>query len=258
MNNFRDDVKGVILAGGSGTRLYPLTKIISKQLLHIYDKPMIYYPLSVLINSGVRCIMIITTPEDQNSFKDLLGNGSQWGIEIEYATQAKPEGIAQALIISEEWVDRNKTILMLGDNLFFGPNLSSVIRNSIDLNDGATIFGFKVPDPERFGVFEFDKNNNVLSIEEKPKQPKSDWAVTGLYIYNNQVGSYARKLKKSDRGEYEITDINNIYLEQNKMRAELLDENYTWLDTGTFDSLLEASNYVKKFQKQFKDKILLD
>jgi len=258
MNNFRDDVKGVILAGGSGTRLYPLTKIVSKQLLHIYNKPMIYYPLSVLVNSGVKNVMIITTPEDQESFKNLLNNGSQWGIEIEYAVQEKPEGIAQALIISEQWVDKMKTILMLGDNLFFGPDINNIIRRSIDLNDGATIFGYKVPDPERFGVIQFDNNKNVLSIEEKPEKPNSNWAVTGLYIYDGEVGSYAKKLKKSNRGEYEITDINNIYLKQKKIRLEFLDENYTWLDTGTFDSLLEASNYVKKFHSEFKNKIVFD
>ena len=250
MNNFRDDVKGVILAGGSGTRLYPLTKFISKQLLHIYDKPMIYYPLSVLVNSGVRCIMIITTPEDQNSFKDLLGNGSQWGIEIEYATQKKPEGIAQALIISEEWVDKNKTILMLGDNLFFGPNLNNVIRNSIDLNDGATIFGYRVADPERFGVFQFDENNNVLSIEEKPKNPKSDWAVTGLYIYDDQVGSYARKLKKSERGEYEITDVNKEYLSRGELRVELFTRGFAWLDTGTHETLILAGDFVHTIEQR--------
>ncbi len=256
MINFREDIKGVILAGGAGTRLFPLTKVTSKQLLPVYDRPMIFYPLSLLVNSGIRNIMVITTPEDQSSFKKLLNDGSQWDINIEYATQDKPEGIAQALIISEQWVNNLKTILILGDNLFFGPNINNIISKSIDLNSGATIFGYEVDEPKHFGVIEFDQSRNIVSIEEKPKNPKSNWAVTGLYIYDEKVGSYAKDLKKSDRGELEITDINNIYLDQKKLNAELLDKNYSWLDTGTFDSLLKASNYVKEFQKESNNKIL--
>lgn len=256
MRKIRKDIKGVILAGGAGTRLYPLTQVVSKQLLPVYNRPMIFYPLSLLVNSGVRNIMIITTPEDQFYFKKLLNNGSKWDINIEYSVQDKPEGIAQALIISEQWVNNLKTILILGDNLFFGQDINHIIGKSIDQNDGATIFGYEVSDPKRFGVIEFDQDKNVLSIEEKPEKPKSNWVVTGLYLYDKKAGPYARNLKKSDRGEFEITDINNIYLNQKKMRVELLDKNYAWLDTGTFDSLLEASNYVKKFQKKSKDKIL--
>ena len=242
----KNDYKGIILAGGSGTRLFPVTKVISKQLLPIYNKPMIYYPISTLINAGITEIMIITTPQDQVLFKSLLGDGSQWGISFEYIVQNKPEGIAQALVLSSDWLGKSSVVLVLGDNLFFGPNISDILKTSIRDNDGATLFGYKVDDPQRFGVVEFDNLKNVISIEEKPLNPKSEWAVTGLYIYNSDAVNYAKDLKKSNRNEYEITDLNNIYLSKGKLQSIRLDNSQSWLDTGTFDALLEASNYVKE------------
>ena len=243
LNN--NNQKGIILAGGAGTRLYPLTKVASKQLLPIYNKPMIYYPLNVLVESGITDILIITTIEDQKNFISLLGNGDEWNVNISYRTQDKPEGIAQTFLIAEDWINDSTTVLILGDNLFFGEGLSSKIKRAIENNVGATIFGFEVRDPERFGVIEFDSNDNVISIEEKPKKPKSNWAVTGLYIFDEKVSKFTKLLKKSQRGELEITDLNLIYLKNNNLNVELLKGNYSWLDTGTFDALLEASNYVK-------------
>jgi glucose-1-phosphate thymidylyltransferase len=237
--------KGIVLAGGSGTRLFPVTKVVSKQLLPIYNQPMIYYPVSTLINSGVKDIMIISTPLDQVLFQRLLGDGSQWGVNFEYEIQEKPEGIAQSLLIASPWLNGSPPVLILGDNLFFGPNIYSKVNNALISNNGATLFGYKVDDPERFGVVEFDNNNQAISIEEKPKLPKSNWAVTGLYIFNEKAVSYAKGLKKSDRGEYEITDINKLYLKEGELKVVLLDSGYSWLDTGTHDSLLKASNFVK-------------
>tara|TARA_B100000963_G_scaffold194636_1_gene169318 strand:+ start:11417 stop:12163 length:747 start_codon:yes stop_codon:yes gene_type:complete len=238
--------KGIILAGGSGTRLYPLTKITSKQLLPIYDKPMIYYPLRLLVEAGIDNILIITTPHDQANFISLLGNGEEWGVKISYKKQKKPEGIAQAFIIAKEWLENSNVTLILGDNLFFGNNIANKLKNAIQNNQGATIFGYEVNNPNRFGVIEFDSNKNVISIKEKPKQTKSNWAVTGLYVYNKDVYEYSKTLKKSERGELEITDLNLAYLKNKQLKVECLDQkNYSWLDTGTFEAMLEASNYVK-------------
>ena len=248
--------KGIILAGGSGTRLYPVTRVVSKQLLPIYNQPMIYFPLSTLIKSGIKDILIITTPEDQKLFKRLLDNKNEWGVKISFEIQEKPEGIAQAFLIAENWLNGSQSILILGDNLFFGPNLNKIINKSCMDNTGATIFGYKVSNPERFGVIEFDQNKRVISIEEKPEIPKSHWAATGLYIFNSDVINKTKKLKKSNRGELEITDINNAYLAEEKLNVVTLDEKYHWLDTGTHDSLLEASNIVKEIQnKNGKDSI---
>ena len=237
--------KGIILAGGAGTRLHPITKVVSKQLLPIYDNPMIYYPLSTLINSGIKEILIITTEEDVSLFKKLLSNGEEWGVKIDYATQKKPEGIAQSLLIAEKWLNACKSILILGDNLFFGPDLPLLIQNAKSNNHGATIFCYEVSDPERFGVIEIDKDNNIIAIDEKPEKPKSKWAITGLYIYDENASIIAKDLKKSERGEYEITDLNRKYLEQKNLNVVYLDKDYSWLDTGTHVTLLEASNFVK-------------
>ena len=242
----KTNTKGIILAGGSGTRLSPLTKIISKQLLPVYNKPMIYYPLETLVNAGIKDILIITTEYDQENFIALLGNGDEWGINLTFQTQKYPEGIAQALVIGEGWINNSKVVLILGDNLFFGPNFNNLVVNAVSENNGATIFCKKVPDPCRFGIVEYDHNFKILSIEEKPKKPKSEFAVTGLYVYDKDSSYYAKTLKKSKRGEFEITDLNNIYLSKEKLRSIRLDDNQSWLDTGTFDALLEASNYVKK------------
>ena len=242
----KTNTKGIILAGGSGTRLFPLTKIISKQLLPVYNKPMIYYPLETLVNAGIKDILIITTEYDQENFIALLGNGDEWGINLTFKIQKYPEGIAQALIIGEEWINNSKVVLILGDNLFFGPNFNNLVADAISKNNGSTIFCKKVPDPHRFGIVEYDHNFKILSIEEKPKKPKSEFAVTGLYIYDKDCSYYAKTLKKSKRGEFEITDLNNIYLSKEKLQSIQLDDNHSWLDTGTFDALLEASNYVKK------------
>lgn len=242
--------KGVILAGGLGTRLHPLTSIVSKQLLPVYNKPMIFYPLSVLVDAGINDIMIITTKEHEENFKKLLGYGEEWSVKLTYKIQDKPEGIAQSLILSEKWSKDSQIVLILGDNLFFGPNLNQTVKDGIENNSGATIFCIESNNPERFGVIEFDKKFKAISIDEKPKRPKTNWVVTGLYIYNNQASKYAKSLKKSKRGEYEITDLNNLYLLNNKLNVKKLEGDFSWLDTGTFDSLLEASNYVKELENK--------
>ena len=242
--------KGVILAGGLGTRLHPLTSIVSKQLLPVYNKPMIFYPLSVLVDAGINDIMIITTKEHEENFKKLLGYGEEWSVKLTYKIQDKPEGIAQSLILSEKWSKDSQIVLILGDNLFFGPNLNQTVKDGIENNSGATIFCIESKNPERFGVIEFDKKFKAISIDEKPKKPKTNWVVTGLYIYNNQAPKYAKSLKKSKRGEYEITDFNNLYLLNNKLNVKKLGGDFSWLDTGTFDSLLEASNYVKELENK--------
>lgn len=242
-------MKGIILAGGSGTRLYPITRGISKQLLPIYDKPMIYYPMSVLMLAGIKDILIITTPEDSDQFKRLLGDGSSFGINLSYAVQPKPEGLAQAFIIGEEFIGKDNVCLILGDNIFYGQGFTPILKRAIESNKGATIFGYKVKDPERFGVVEFDeKTMKVLSIEEKPKQPKSNYAATGLYFYDNRVSQIAKTIKPSSRGELEITTLNNVYLQEDALNVELLGRGFAWLDTGTHDSLIEAGHYVETIQ----------
>ena len=238
-------MKGIILAGGAGTRLHPITKVVSKQLLPIYDQPMIYYPLSILINSGIDDIMIISTPEDKHLFQRLLGDGSQWSVKISYSIQEKPEGIAQAFLISESWLNQSSCLLILGDNLFFGQGLQALLTSVYERNTGATIFGYQVSDPKRYGVVNLDKNNKIISIEEKPENPRSNWAVTGLYFYDERAPHFAEKLEPSKRGELEITDLNNLYLKNNNLNIEFLRKGFAWLDTGTPDALLEASNFVK-------------
>ena len=243
-------MKGIILAGGSGTRLYPITKGISKQIIPIYNKPMIYYPLSVLMLANIRDILIITTPDDQTSFKHLLGDGSQWGINLQYAIQPSPDGLAQAFIIGEEFIGNDSCCLILGDNIFYGHNFSNLLEQAAQTKKGATVFGYFVNDPERYGVVEFDQNKKAISLEEKPKQAKSHYAVTGLYFYDNTVVAKAKSLKPSPRGELEITDLNILYLQEHTLDVQLLGRGIAWLDTGTHDSLLEASNYVSAIENR--------
>ena len=251
-------MKGIVLAGGSGTRLYPLTMVTSKQLLPIFDKPMIYYPLSVLMNAGIRDILIISTPQDLPRFELLLGNGHQFGIHLSYKAQPSPDGLAQAFMIGEQFIGDDAVAMVLGDNIFAGHGLKKRLRaaaQSALSGDGATIFGYYVDDPERFGIVEFDKEGKAVSIEEKPAHPKSNYCVTGLYFYDNKVVEYAKSLKPSARGEYEITDLNRIYLEEGRLHVELLGQGFTWLDTGTHESLVDATNFVKTVEQHQHRKI---
>lgn len=251
-------MKGIILAGGSGTRLYPLTMVTSKQLLPVYDKPMIYYPMSVLMRAGIRDILIISTPADLPRFKELFGDGSQFGISLSYKEQPSPDGLAQAFVIGEEFIGSDTVAMVLGDNIFAGHGLSKRLKEAVhnaESGAGATIFGYYVDDPERFGIVEFDKTGRAVSIEEKPAVPKSNYCVTGLYFYDNKVVEYAKSLKPSARGEYEITDLNRIYLEAGRLNVELLGQGFTWLDTGTHASLVEATNFVKTIEEHQHRKI---
>ncbi|MCQ2387066.1 MAG: glucose-1-phosphate thymidylyltransferase RfbA [Clostridia bacterium] len=251
-------MKGIILAGGSGTRLYPLTRVTSKQLLPIYDKPMIYYPLSVLMNAGIRDILIISTPDDLPRFEKLLRDGSDFGINLQYAEQKVPNGLAQAFVIGEKFIGNDNVAMVLGDNIFAGHGLKKRLKAAVDNAEnkkGATIFGYYVDDPERFGIVEFDKTGKVLSLEEKPQKPKSNYCITGLYFYDNRVVEFAKGLKPSARGEYEITDVNKLFLDNNSLNVEILGQGFTWLDTGTHESLIDASNFVKTVETHQHRKI---
>ncbi len=243
-------MKGIVLAGGSGTRLYPVTKSISKQIIPVYDKPMIYYPISILLLAGIKEILIISTPQDIHLYENLLGDGSTLGVHFEYAIQPSPDGLAQAFIIGEEFIGKDSVCMVLGDNIFYGYNLSNMLQAAASLKDGATVFGYYVNDPERYGVAEFDQDGKVLSLEEKPAKPKSNFAVTGLYFYGNDVVEKAKGLKPSARGELEITDLNRLYLNEGRLNVKLMGRGVAWLDTGTHDSLLEASNFISTIQNR--------
>lgn len=248
-------MKGIVLAGGSGTRLYPLTQVTSKQLLPIYDKPMIYYPLSILMQAGIKDILIISTPDDTPRFEELLGDGHQFGINLQYKVQPSPDGLAQAFLLGEEFINEDSCAMILGDNIFHGHGLTKRLKAAVSKEIGATVFGYYVDDPERFGVVEFDESGKAISLEEKPEHPKSNYAVTGLYFYDNHVVEYAKSIKPSDRGELEITDLNKIYLKNGNLDVALLGQGFTWLDTGTHESLVDATNFVKTIETHQNRKI---